>query len=149
MSDKPAVALLIMLACGHAAASHDFCITRKAAGVQETLRAQLAFGPNDPGRDGAAMLAIEHFRQGGAWTVHLDDIGAEQCISARTVLLAPAVPAAAGVAGPPANPTLMSAARMASGLTSGVYMEIGRQAGNLTRSVAEVTNQVVCAVTGC
>jgi hypothetical protein len=149
MPTKPALAIVLALACGQVAASHDFCVTRSATGVKEILRAQLAFGADDPGRDGAAIIAIEHFRQGAAWTVHLDDVGAEECIGARTVVLAPAVRITPVAPGTSQNPNLVAAVRMATGLPSGVYMEIGRHAGNLTRSLTEVTHQMVCTITGC
>jgi hypothetical protein len=56
-----------------AAAMHEFCVTRVAASGTEVSRTRIYFRSDDPGREIAGHMLIQHYRRASAAAVRIDD----------------------------------------------------------------------------
>ena len=66
------------------ATTHDFCITRVEIAGPEFLRARIYFSDEDPGREAASHLLVQHYRRKGTPAVRVDEVASGACANADT-----------------------------------------------------------------
>jgi hypothetical protein len=76
-----------------AGATHDFCVTRVEVGGPEYSRARLYFNGEDPGREAAGLMLIQHYRSKGTPAVRIDDESSGVCAHSDTQHIALGEPA--------------------------------------------------------
>lgn len=88
---QPTITRLIALLCASffcsqpfAATTHDFCITRGEIAGPEVSRARLYFNGEDPGREAASHLLVQHYRRKGTPAVRVDEAASGACANADT-----------------------------------------------------------------
>ena len=129
--------LCATLACSQASASatHDFCITRVEIAGPEMLRARIYFNDEDPGREAAGHLLIQHYRRKGTPAVRVDDAASAACNNAETQHIAINAPA-----------------RHRPDRADSEFPNIGRVANQATHaltSIAEDASRLMCRLLPC
>jgi len=65
-------------------ATHDFCVTRMEIAGPQSSRARIYFNAEDPGREAAGHLLIQHYRSRGAPAVRIDEESSAACTHSDT-----------------------------------------------------------------
>lgn len=118
-----------------ASATHDFCITRVEIAGPEMLRARIYFNDQDPGREAASHLLVQHYRRKGTPAVRVDDAASDACTHAETQHIA-----------------LNTPARSLPAATDSALPSIGRVANQATHaltSIAEDASRLMCRLLPC
>lgn len=118
-----------------AAATHDFCVTRVEVSGPESSLARIYFNDEDPGREVAGHMLIQHYRRKGAPAVRIDDGTSGACAHAETQHIALNTPAPQRP-GPP-DPGFPNVGRVAN------------QATHALTGIAEDASRLMCRLLPC
>lgn len=119
-----------------AAAKHDFCVVRVNSTGIDASRTSLHFRGQDPGREVAGQILVQHYKRAGVVAVHIDDLDADACRHAVSHFVAFNQASGNAVLEPPAT-----------GLPN--LGRVANQAGGALTTVAEEASRLMCQVLPC